>query len=98
MPYLNQGEFYSEFGSFDVSITLPQNYLLAATGDRIDAFDEEAWLDMKVSETEARIQAGRMISQPARFPESSPNKKTIRFMQSNVHDFAWFADKRFHVL
>ncbi|RYZ91946.1 MAG: M1 family peptidase, partial [Moraxellaceae bacterium] len=27
MPYLDQGEFYSEFGKFDVSITLPDNYV-----------------------------------------------------------------------
>jgi hypothetical protein len=33
MPYLNQGEFYSEFGDFDVHITLPANYTVAATGD-----------------------------------------------------------------
>jgi hypothetical protein len=98
MPYLNQGEFYSEFGSFDVSITVPQNYLLAATGDRIDAFEEEEWLNMKVAETETLIKAGRLISKPAKFPESASTYKTIRFMQSNVHDFAWFADKRFHVL
>lgn len=98
MPYLNQGEFYSEFGSFDVSITVPQNYLLAATGDRIDAPEEEEWLDMKVAETEALLKAGRLVNQKSTFPESAPNRKTIRFMQSNVHDFAWFADKRFHVL
>ncbi|MEI6947094.1 M1 family metallopeptidase [Paraflavisolibacter sp. H34] len=32
MPYLDQGEFYSEFGSFDVRITLPDTYTVAATG------------------------------------------------------------------
>ena len=33
MPYLNQGEFYSEFGTFDVKITLPKDYKVMATGD-----------------------------------------------------------------
>ncbi|MGV3528416.1 MAG: M1 family metallopeptidase [Flavisolibacter sp.] len=32
MPYLDQGEFYSEFGSFDVRITVPKPYVVAATG------------------------------------------------------------------
>ncbi len=98
MPYLNQGEFYSEFGSFDVSVTVPQNYLLAATGDRIDAPEEEEWLNTKVLETEILIKANKLTDHKSTFPESAPTTKTIRFMQSNVHDFAWFADKRFHVL
>ena len=33
MPYLDQGEFYSEFGSFDVEITVPEKYVVAATGN-----------------------------------------------------------------
>ena len=32
------------------------------------------------------------------FPESSKKLKTLHFHQENVHDFAWFADKRYHVL
>ena len=32
MPYLDQGEFYSEFGKFEVAITVPSAYVVAATG------------------------------------------------------------------
>jgi hypothetical protein len=31
------------------------------------------------------------------FPPSSPNLKTLHYKQSNVHDFGWFADKRWMV-
>ncbi len=97
IPYLNQGEFYSEFGSFDVSITLPDNYVLAATGDRIDETEENDWLLNKVAETEKLVSETNYSSDNS-FPESSKNFKTIHFKQHRVHDFAWFADKRFHVL
>jgi len=94
MPYLTQGEFYSEFGSFDVSITLPENYVLGATGDMVDGEEELAWLNEKVLLTEAKTSYDENMD----FPESSAKLKTLRFKQNNVHDFAWFADKRYHVL
>jgi hypothetical protein len=97
MPYLNQGEFYSEFGAYDVKITLPENYVLAATGDRIDAQAEESWLLGKAEETQKMI-TEKKYSNDNSFPASSKKFKTIRFKQYRVHDFAWFADKRFHVL
>lgn len=103
MPYLNQGEFYSEYGSFDVSITLPENYTVGATGDLqtekevgrlkglvkstrawIDSLEQDTlWKEIKISED---------------FPESSTHTKTLRYTQDRVHDFAWFADKRYRVL
>ena len=42
MPYLDQGEFYSEFGSYDVQITLPQAYNVAATGNLQNQEDADA--------------------------------------------------------
>jgi hypothetical protein len=100
MPYLDQGEFYSEYGSYDVSITLPKNYVLAATGDRYDNEAEGAFLDKKIIETEKKIKlldsAG--FKRDMSFPASDAAYKTVRFKQENVHDFAWFADKRFNVL
>lgn len=93
-PYLNMGEFYSEFGSFDVSITLPENYVVGATGD-LQTQSEIEWLNKLAAKT-AKIKTFEKDSMS--FPTSSKKYKTIRYKQSNVHDFAWFTDKRFHVL
>ena len=32
-PYIGAGEFYLEYGSFDVALTVPATYLVAATGE-----------------------------------------------------------------
>ena len=47
MPYLDQGEFYSEFGSFDVQITLPKNYVVAATGELQNEEEKNGWMKEK---------------------------------------------------
>ena len=102
MPYLDQGEFYSEFGNFDVSITVPQNYVVAATGN-LENEDEKQWLksrnNFKWSPKTRKIKSKNGISKTVvqQFPPSAAQTKTLRYVQSNVHDFAWFADKRFIV-
>ena len=93
MPYLDQGEFYSEFGKFDVSITLPNNYTVGATGE-LQTKSEITRLNKLAIITDTIKRFKNDMS----FPPSDLNKKTLRFTQENVHDFAWFADKRFHVL
>jgi len=50
MPYLDQGEFFSEFGNYDVSITLPANYLVAATGN-LQNEQERELLDILSNDT-----------------------------------------------
>ena len=37
MPYLDHGEFYAEFGDYDVAIKVPKEYTVAATGTLIDS-------------------------------------------------------------
>ena len=95
MPYLDMGEFYSEFGNFDVTITLPENYVVGATGV-LQTESERRFLAQKVVETEALVKTG--FQEDSSFPPSSSSMKTIHYTAENVHDFAWFADKRFHVL
>ena len=82
LPYLDIGEFYSEFASYDVTIDIPKNYIVAATG-----LLTAGWYDDSVLENQPS----------AIFPPTSDRRKEIRFTASGVHDFAWFADKRFAV-
>ncbi|MBK8226450.1 MAG: M1 family metallopeptidase [Flavobacteriales bacterium] len=99
MPYLTQGEFYSEFGSFDVSITLPANYVVGATG-LLQSEEERAWMDSLAAAPYVETQKFYLDKQRIKLnaiPPSSSRTKTIRFVQDRVHDFAWFADKRFIV-
>ncbi|HQW42464.1 MAG TPA: M1 family metallopeptidase, partial [Flavobacteriales bacterium] len=91
MPYLSSGEFYSEFGSFDVTIILPENYVVGATG-MLQTAEERAFMDRL-----AAIQDTTTTRGSNAIPASSSGLKTIRFTQDKVHDFAWFADKRFIV-
>ncbi|HHH50744.1 MAG TPA: M1 family peptidase, partial [Saprospiraceae bacterium] len=94
MPYLDSGEFYSEFGNFDVKITLPANYVVGATGS-LQNESEQKFLQEKIEATNTLIKNG--FSDDMSFPASSSESKTLHYLAEQVHDFAWFADKRFHV-
>lgn len=101
MPYLDQGEFYSEFGNYDVKITAPENYVIAATGELQNA-EEKEWLKKRANFTwepvRKRIKKGSTVKTIVqKFPASSADIKTLHFKQDRIHDFAWFADKRFIV-
>ncbi len=125
MPYLNMGEFYSEFGTFDVEITLPEDYVVMATGTLVDGDAEYAWLDSlaefgaelkdlskkelkkrmkELRKKEKREKKGKLKSIKKKLhlakeeEDPTPVKmKTLHFRQENVHDFAWFADKKYIV-
>lgn len=58
-------EFYADYGSYDVRITVPKDYTVGATGQL----------------------AGKPVEQGG--------KTTHRYVQEDVHDFAWTADKRY---
>ncbi|MCE5332214.1 MAG: M1 family metallopeptidase [Bacteroidales bacterium] len=94
MPYLDQGEFYSEFGSFDVNITLPENYVVGATGN-LQNIHEAEMLDTLATDTTWKSIS--MLGKVKHIP-SSVQTKTLRYTGTNIHDFAWFADKQFKVM
>ena len=55
--------------------------------------DELVWLNDLAEKTKVIKEFGTDRS----FPKSDSLTKTLHYILSNAHDFAWFADKRFHV-
>ncbi|HED11477.1 MAG TPA: hypothetical protein ENJ10_12370 [Caldithrix abyssi] len=104
--YLDMGEFYGEFGDFDVSITLPDNYIIDATGMLQDNPEEEAFIDSVVSDTEALLKIKDEDEREAywkkwqkehRAKTDNTRLKKVRFIAHNVHDFAWFAGEDYMI-
>lgn len=98
ISYLDQGEFYSEFGSFDVKITLPSNYIVASTGN-LKTISEQNFLDSlaNINLDSMKFHMNHVGKINVKTPASAKQYKTLHYVQDSVHDFAWFADKDFIV-
>jgi len=109
MPYLDQGEFYSEFGHYAVKITVPSDYAVAATGE-LSNLEEKKWMTerknsiapviKKTAPTKYKSSSQPQHSHPASKDSVKVDQsiKVLEYHQDNIHDFAWFADKNFLVL
>lgn len=75
-PYVGR-EFYAPFGTFDVDITLPANYVIGATG---------------VLQNADAIGHGYQADTTRAYSYDPADSLTWRFHAENVHDFAWAAD------
>ena len=91
ISYLDQGEFYSNYGSYDVNITLPANYIVMASGNCLDE-KENSWLDELAKKP---LPADTLYKQGS--VPSDVAMKTLHYHEDRIHDFAWFADKRWVV-
>ncbi|HEX2974745.1 MAG TPA: M1 family metallopeptidase [Bacteroidales bacterium] len=92
MPYLDQGEFYSEFGFFHVFINIPEDYTVGASGNLVT--ESEITRLNRLSDDSTRL---FRRSSPYRGP-SAQKMKTLEYRSEKIHDFAWFADRDFNVL
>jgi len=103
MPYLDQGEYYNNFGNYEVKITVPKNYVVLSSGD-LQNEEEKQWLISRKNYTIPVVKAA--APKPGTIPSkiktdpvpSSKELKTLIYKQNSISDFAWFADKKWVVL
>jgi hypothetical protein len=99
-PYLGQGEFYLDFGNYDLAITVPAGYIVAATGA---LQNPRAVLPASViarhaiaarSDTVVRLITAEDLASGAARPTRN-GMLTWRFAAKNVRDAVWAASPEF---
>jgi hypothetical protein len=102
LPYIGAGEFYLEYGEYDVRVTLPAGYLMASTGtlenpDEVLTAAERSRLARARADT-ASVQivtAGEAGNAAMTRPAAAGATLTWHFRASSVRDVAWAAAPNF---
>ncbi|MCH2137914.1 MAG: M1 family metallopeptidase [Phycisphaerales bacterium] len=98
-PFLGRGEFTLEFGDYDVAITVPDTFVVGATGELQNA------RDVLTAEEQDRLTQARTSTEPvmvrtrdesdAAVASTASGEVTWRFHAENVRDFAFAASDAF---
>ena len=95
-PYIGAGEFYLEYGDFDVSLTVPASYIVSATGELrnpeqvLTASQRSRLTTARHSDTAVAIITRGEAGNPSR-TRPGTHAYTWRFTATNVRDVAWAA-------
>ncbi len=98
--FLGQGEFYLNFGSYDVALTVPHDHLVQATGTLLNPLQvftptqRQRLAKALTSETPQFIVRPEEVMQPSARPAGTA-PITWRFHADSVRDFAWVSSKTF---
>ena len=100
LPYLGQGEWYLEYGTYDLSITVPHDYIVRATGTlenpgEVLTDEQQQRLDRaRGSDETVRIIRPEEVGTPASRPDGD-GPLTWEYHAEDVRDVAWTASPAF---
>ncbi|MEJ2539467.1 MAG: M1 family metallopeptidase [Gemmatimonadota bacterium] len=100
-PYLGDGEFYLDYGDYQVAITAPEGWLVSASGvlqnpeevlrpEAVEQFLAPSREAVTAVVSQADRTAGRATA-----PGDAEGLLTWRYRAENVRDFAWGASDRY---
>jgi hypothetical protein len=100
VQFYGQGEFYLEFGNYDVSVTVPHDHIVRATGalmnplQTMTATQRARLATALAGDTAVFIVKADEVGQASARPAGTA-PITWRFKAENVRDFAWASSKTY---
>ena len=99
-PYLGAGEFYCEYGNYDVKITAPANQTVVCSGvlqnpnDVLTKEQQTRWAQAEKSDKTVYIIKPEEVGKPVASVKTD-GMLTWHFKMENTRDVAWAASKAF---
>lgn len=100
LPYLGTGEFYTDFGDYEVSITVPRDYIVAASGELVNPGEVLTAVQLgrlnaaRDSDEPVWIIRGDEVGTAGNRPEVG-DEFTWQFRAKDTRTFAWAASDAF---
>ena len=101
-PYLGQGEFYLDYGDYDVSVTVPAGYIVASTGALVN--EREVLTPAQISRLAESKKGDKVVrvitAEELKSGAARPKKDgtlTWKFQAKNVRDAVWGASPEFQI-
>ena len=101
-PYLGAGEFYLEYGDFDIAITAPAKHIVVCSGELLNpaevytAEQIKRWAAAKASDKTVMIRTADEVTNKNSRPEGKASL-TWKFKIQNSRDVAWASSASFIV-
>ena len=101
-PYLGAGEFYLEYGDFDIAITAPTKHIVVCSGELLNptevytAEQLKRWAAAKASDKTVMIRSADEVTNKNSRPEGKASL-TWKFKIQNSRDVAWASSASFIV-
>lgn len=102
LPYLGAGEFYLEYGDFDMAITVPASHMVVASGELQNPSEVytksqmDRWAAAAKSDTTVMIRSAEEVTDPNSRPTGA-SELTWKFKMNNARDVAWASSAAFIV-
>jgi len=99
-PYLGAGEFYLEYGDFDVAITAPANHIVVCSGELQNpqevytAEQQKRWALARQSDKTVIIRSEDEVTNPSSRP-TGKTTLTWKFKIKNSRDVSWASSAAF---
>lgn len=102
LPYTGPGEFYLEYGDFDLKITAPASHIVVASGTLVNpaevytAEQLKRWNAATQSDKTVTIRSGKEVTEASSRP-AGKSELTWHFIIKNARDAAWASSDAFIV-